>query len=50
MFIARITRQKDDKVVKDEIRMDDLSELFGMLEIYCAEDILEIHITKQEDK
>ena len=46
MWIARVSRNTGGKVVKDELRTDDLSELLEMLAKfgYDETEILEIHI------
>lgn len=49
MFTARITRKTGEKIVKDEMTTDELSELLQILiNNYENEDdyILEIHILK----
>lgn len=43
---ALIVRHEDEKVFKDEIKVEQLSQLLGMIEIYDATDILEINILK----
>ena len=43
---AVISRQQDGKIFKDEIKVEELSQLLGMIEIYDATDILEINIIK----
>ena len=48
MWIARISRNRGDKVNKDELRTEDISELLEMLtkliEDENDEEIMEIHI------
>lgn len=44
MWQAIISRQANDKVVKDELTVGGLSLLLRMIEIYDPADILEINI------
>jgi len=48
MWIARISRNRGDKVIKDELSTDDISELLEMLGriLEGITGILEIHIYK----
>ena len=46
---AVITRQEVNKVCKDEIKVEELSQLLSMIEIYDATDILEINIIRCRD-
>ena len=46
MWIARVARNRGDKVVKDELRTEDISELLEILGrmLYDEAEILEMHI------
>jgi len=50
MWIARISRNRGDKVIKDELSTDDISELLEMLGrmLESEADLLEIHIYRGE--
>lgn len=50
MYIARISRQKEDKVVKDEIRMEELEGLLYALGELYDNDVLEICIYREDRK
>ena len=46
MWIARISRNRGDKVIRDSLSTDDISELLEMLgrRLYDEAEILEMHI------
>ena len=49
MFTARITRQRGEKVVKDEVSRDTLSGLLAvLLAAVGVSEILEIHIVREK--
>lgn len=45
---AIITRREEERILKDEIKVEELSQLLSMIEIYDATDILEIYIVRQK--